>query len=58
MLGTANNQLQDFLHVLRKRRWQILLPAVFVTTLGGAFAVIIPKKYKLTTRIEISEQRL
>ena len=58
MLGSAQNQLQDFLHVVRKRRWQILLPAVFVTTLGGAFAVIVPKKYKLTTRIEISEQRL
>ncbi len=55
MLGSAQNQLQDVLHVLKKRRWQILLPAALVLTLGASFSVIVPKEYRLQTRIEINE---
>ncbi len=49
----TQSQLQDFLGVLRRRKWQILLPALFVIALGGAFAVIVPKKYVVKTQVEL-----
>lgn len=55
---TAQSQLGDFLRLLRRRRWQIILPAAFVLTLGSAFAVVVPKKYVVETRIEIRETRV
>jgi uncharacterized protein involved in exopolysaccharide biosynthesis len=48
-------QVQEFVLVLSKRRWQILLPTAFVLALGSAFAVIVPKKFPVTTRIELRE---
>lgn len=49
----TRGQLQDFLEVLSRRRWQILLPAAFVISLGVAFAVIVPKKYLVKTQVEL-----
>ncbi|MBK7876619.1 MAG: hypothetical protein IPJ77_12880 [Planctomycetes bacterium] len=49
----TQSQLQDFLGVLRRRKWQILLPAAFVIALGGAFAVVVPKKYVVKTQVEL-----
>ena len=49
----TRGQLQDFLDVLRRRKWQVLLPALFVAALGAAFAVIVPKKYVVTTQVEL-----
>ena len=51
----SQGQIQEFLIVLRRRRWQIFLPALFVLTLGSVFAVLVPKKYVLTTEIEVRE---
>jgi uncharacterized protein involved in exopolysaccharide biosynthesis len=48
-------QLQEFLQVLRKRRWQVLLPLSAVLTLGVCFAVIVPRKYIVTTQVELRE---
>lgn len=53
------NQLLDLLHALKKRRWQVAVPAVLLATVGIAFGVIVPKKYRLTMRVEITQtQRL
>lgn len=49
----TQSQLQDFLGVLRRRKWQILLPAAFVIALGSAFAVVVPKKYVVKTQVEL-----
>lgn len=46
-------QLQEFLQILRRRKWQIALPALFVLSLGIAFAVVVPKKYEVTTQVEL-----
>ncbi len=46
-------QLQEFLEILKRRRWQIALPALFVVSLGVAFAVVVPKKYETTTQVEL-----
>jgi len=46
-------QLQEFLQILKRRKWQIALPALFVLSLGIAFAVVVPKKYEVTTQVEL-----
>jgi len=59
MAGEANpaGQIQEFLRVLKRRRWQITLPALFVLAFGTAFAVVVPKKYVVETEIEVKESR-
>jgi capsular polysaccharide biosynthesis protein len=56
MAAQGANQLFDLLRALRRRRYQILVPALLVSTIGIAFAVIVPKRYKLSTRIEIGDR--
>ncbi|MBJ22806.1 MAG: hypothetical protein CL933_25630, partial [Deltaproteobacteria bacterium] len=51
----APGQLQEFLQVLKKRRWQALLPFGFILTLGVCFAIVVPRKYKVTTQVELRE---
>jgi polysaccharide biosynthesis transport protein len=46
-------QLQEFLEILKRRKWQVLLPALFIISLGVSFAVIVPKKYEVVTQIEL-----
>jgi uncharacterized protein involved in exopolysaccharide biosynthesis len=53
----APGQLQEFLKVLRKRRWQTLLPFGLILTLGVCFATIVPRKYIVTTQVELRENR-
>jgi len=48
-------QIQEFLDILKRRRWQILLPAAFLISLGMAFAVVVPKKYLVKTQVELRE---
>lgn len=49
----SQTQLQDFLQILKRRRWQVILPALVVLALGVAFAVIVPKKYVARTQVEL-----
>jgi uncharacterized protein involved in exopolysaccharide biosynthesis len=49
------NQLLDLLHALSKRRWQVAVPAALLATVGIAFGVIVPKKYLLSMRIELTQ---
>jgi len=49
----GQNQLLDFLRALKRRRRQVLVPAVLFVSLV-LFAVIVPKKYRLTMRMEIA----
>ena len=49
----SQGQLQEFLGILRKRSWQVILPAAFVIAIGVAFAVIVPKKYAVSTQLEL-----
>lgn len=46
-------QLQEFLGILKRRKWQVLLPAFVVIALGIAAAVIVPKKFVAKTQIEL-----
>lgn len=56
MAAQGSNQLLDLLRALKRRRYQVVVPALLVASLGIAFAVIVPKRYKLSTRIEISDR--
>lgn len=56
MAAQGPNQILDLLRALRRRRYQILVPACLVWTIGIAFAVIVPKRYRVATRIEISDR--
>lgn len=49
----SQTQLQDFLDILKRRKWQVILPAAIVLALGSAFAVIVPKKYVARTQVEL-----
>ncbi len=51
----TQGQLSEFVEVLKRRKWQILLPALLISAVGTAVAVIIPKKYEVTTQIELRE---
>ncbi len=49
----TQGQLSEFLEILSRRRWQLLLPAALLITLGVALAVFIPKKYLASTQVEV-----
>jgi capsular polysaccharide biosynthesis protein len=49
----TQGQLAEFLEILSRRRWQLLLPALFLFALGVSLAVFIPKKYLVATQIEV-----
>jgi capsular polysaccharide biosynthesis protein len=51
----ARGQIQEFLEVLRRRAWQIAVPAVFVITIGSCLAVIIPRKFLAKTQLELRQ---
>jgi len=49
----TKGQLQEFLEILKKRKWQVILPALVIVSLGIAAAVIVPKKYVARTQVEV-----
>lgn len=51
-------QLSELFGILKKRRWQILLPVCFGVALASAIAVFVPKKYEITTTVELKERNL
>jgi len=56
MASQGSNQLFDLLRALKRRRYQIAVPTALIATIGVAFAVIVPKRYRISTRIEISDR--
>ena len=54
----SQGQLQEFLDIIKRRRWQVVLPALFIFSLGCTLAVLIPKKYEVSTRIELKPVRI
>lgn len=49
----TRGQLQEFLGLLARRKWQVLLPLFVVLSLGIFFAVVVPKKYVVKTQVEL-----
>lgn len=51
----SKGQLQEFLEILTRRRWQVILPAAALVSLGVFVAVVVPKKYVATTVVELRQ---
>jgi capsular polysaccharide biosynthesis protein len=51
----ARGQIQDFLDVLRRRAWQIAVPAVFVIVIGACLTAIVPRKFLARTQLELRQ---
>jgi protein tyrosine kinase modulator len=49
------NQLQEVLGILRRRTWQVLLPAALIVALGIAIAQLLPRMYSVRTQIIVRE---
>ena len=49
-------QIGDFLNILRKRRAQVVMITLTVVTFGTVFAVIVPRKFVVETRVELLDQ--
>jgi uncharacterized protein involved in exopolysaccharide biosynthesis len=56
MAVAVPNQLLDLVRALRRRRYQVVVPALLVAALGIAFAVIVPKRYRVSMRIDIGDR--
>ncbi|NOT30348.1 MAG: hypothetical protein HOP15_07860 [Planctomycetes bacterium] len=56
MAAAVPNQLLDLLRALKRRRYQVIVPAILVATFGIAFAVIVPKRYRVSMRIDIGDR--
>ena len=41
----SGGQVEEFLRILRRRAWWILLPASLCIAIGTCYSVIVPKKY-------------
>lgn len=51
----STSQLEEFLGVLRRRLWWIVIPTAVCGVLGVSFAVIVPKKYVSTAKILVRD---
>jgi uncharacterized protein involved in exopolysaccharide biosynthesis len=54
----GGNQIQDFFDILRRRAWQIVLPALVGVALGNAVATLVPRRYKTMTQLELRETNM
>lgn len=49
----TQGQLQEFLGLIARRKWQVILPLAVVLALGIFFAVVVPKKFVVKTQVEL-----
>ena len=53
-----NKNVQDFLAIVKRRKWFILFPMLVIFLLSIAIAFFIPPKYRSTSTILIEEQEI
>jgi len=51
----AGSQIEEFLRVLRKRIWWIIVPASLSIAIATCFGIIVPKKYVVQTRVMVRD---
>ena len=52
----AAGQIDEFLRVLKRRVWWIVIPFVIIGSLGTFFAVVVPKKYVVFAEIMVRDR--
>jgi polysaccharide chain length determinant protein (PEP-CTERM system associated) len=50
--------LYDYILMLKRRKWSLLLPAVIIFSISAIIAVVLPPIYKSTSTILIEEQEI
>jgi polysaccharide chain length determinant protein (PEP-CTERM system associated) len=50
--------LYDYIIILKRRKWSLLLPAVIIFSISAVIAVLLPPIYKSTSTILIEEQEI
>lgn len=50
--------LYDYIQILRRRKWSLILPAVIIFSISAVIAVLLPPIYKSTSTILIEEQEI
>jgi polysaccharide biosynthesis transport protein len=50
--------LSDYIAIIRRRKWSLILPAFGLTLLAAAVALVLPPTYKSTATILIEEQEV
>jgi polysaccharide chain length determinant protein (PEP-CTERM system associated) len=58
MLGHRTMTAQDYMSILKKRWWMIVLPAVILTIAGFVIAHLVPPIYKSQTLVLIEQQKV
>lgn len=56
--NVQSNQAQEFIELLLRRRWQILVPTAFFLAIGIAWSEFVPRKYDVRTVIELRQMQL
>ena len=50
--------LGDYLAILKRRRWQLIVPAVLIFAAAAAAALLLPPVYKSTATILVEQQEI
>ena len=51
----AAGQVDEFLRVLRRRIWWIIIPLAIIGSFGTFFAVVVPKKFVVNTKVMVRD---
>lgn len=51
----AAGQVDEFIRILRRRIWWIIVPVAVIGSLGVFFAVVVPKKYVVSTKVLVGD---
>lgn len=51
----AAGQVDEFLRILGRRIWWIIIPVAIIGSLGAFFAVVVPKKYVVETSVMVRD---
>src|SRR4051812_15842260 len=58
MLGHRELNVEDYLLILRRRVWWILVPIVIATLVGIGLSLTIPNRYTSTTLVMVDQQKV
>jgi protein tyrosine kinase modulator len=54
----SQSQLEETLSLVKRRVWQVLLPAVLTSSIGVMLATLLPRMYSTKTTLELVDQTL
>jgi len=58
MASSGSGQVQELLDIVKRRAWQIVLPALLGVALANAVATLLPRKYQVSTQLELRDTAL